>query len=748
MTNVVPDNMEVGIVGGGVAGLACAYRLANVYQTGSVLFDTGKKSVGGRCSSKLLKKSNGDPVLVDHACQIFSISENEIMKEVLRKMEQDHAVTKVNGIFRYDKTFSLISSTSRQFYAGNSQQGINSICQWLLKGSGSRMSVHENVWISKLKRNLEPKLHPTWTLKGKRKGKDNMSYGPYKECVIAHNGKCADRLIRTSNVKTQANPILKCKFVAAGSNKTLKHLELKSLFVVIVELEGYDTDMTGCFIENNPTLSFVMNNCKKYNRQGKSQIWTLISSAVYASKNKCPQENIPTQVRKKVGKEMYSEFLTILQEYIEMKHTCPNTKEEKKLNSQKKQQHSILHVQLWGAALPCNTIVGEPCVYDSDNHIGVIGDWFLKPSIEGSILSGFALADVVGNKILKERHRKTPIAFAKYSCSDIGSFEGLQQGHPVVAKALEHKKKVERNKRKKKGAKQSNKVDMLKSKATADGTKGQKKKTNSAKKKKQKNVRPNFFLSVRIKNDTLKGRAQHTIDLISLLGDRYVSRCAIPTRDLHLTLFVFNLSSEKAILEAKNILECCSTKINSIVGRAGINLSFANVGTFRNDVVFVEVVKNEGYKKFFNVAKLLYSEFANADLLLHKDAPFQLKPHVTLLKTSKVRFKKGEKRCKIRLKVPNIVKHRYFGTCTLDQVELSAMQIKDKDGYYACKGFVSMQDDVEAQPNLKSLKAGDDPTKLLLSLENAMIAHQEMQAKVSHLISAIGKSIEYLQKQR
>ena len=72
------------------------------------------------------------------------------MKEVLRKMEQDHAVTKVNGIFRYDKTFSLISSTSRQFYAGNSQQDINSICQWLLKGSGSRMSVHENVWISKI----------------------------------------------------------------------------------------------------------------------------------------------------------------------------------------------------------------------------------------------------------------------------------------------------------------------------------------------------------------------------------------------------------------------------------------------------------------------------------------------------------------------------------------------------------------------------------------------------------------------
>ena len=96
-------------------------------------------------------------------------------------------------------------------------------------------------------------------------------------------------------MRTQANPILKCKFVAAGSDKTLKHLELKSLFVVIVELEGYDIDMTGCFIENNPKLSFFMNNCKKYHRQGKSQIWTLISSA-----DLCLEEQMPS------GKHTYA----------------------------------------------------------------------------------------------------------------------------------------------------------------------------------------------------------------------------------------------------------------------------------------------------------------------------------------------------------------------------------------------------------------------------------------------------------
>ena len=53
---------------------------------------------------------------------------------------------------------------------------------------------------------------------------------------------------------------------------------------------------------------------------------------------------------------------------------------------------------------------------------------------------------------------------------------------------------------------------MLQSKDTVDGTMGQKKKTKSAKKKKQKNNRPNFFLSVRIKNDTLK--AGRSIQLI------------------------------------------------------------------------------------------------------------------------------------------------------------------------------------------------------------------------------------------
>ena len=283
-------------------------------------------------------------------------------------------------------------------------------------------------------------------------------------------------------------------------------------------------------------------------------------------------------------------------------------------------------------------------------------------------------------------------------------------------------------------------------KATADGINGQQKKTKPSKKNKQKSIRPNYFLSVRIKNDQLKDRAQHTIDLITLLGDTYVSRCTIPTRDLHLTLFVFPLSSDEAVLKAKELLQSCRTKINNIIGRAGINLTFANVNTFRNDVVFVEVVEDEEYKKFFELAKLLYGEFANADLLPQKMPHFKLKPHVTLLKTSKLRFKKGEKRRRIRLRVPNVLRHKYFGTCKLDQIELSAMQVKDKDGYYACKGFVRIQDDIEPQANLKSSKDDDDAMKFFLSLEKTMLAHQEMQAEILNMVSGLSKRIKQLQQ--
>ena len=206
-----------GIIGGGVAGLALAYGLSQ-HGMKSVVFDTGKHTVGGRCSSKLVKKKNGEKIIVDHACQLFTVSNNENMQKMIKEMERDGAVTKMNNVVQCNmQNYDFKHVDNSRLYGGNAQLGINSIVQWLVEKCKNNILIHQDVWISKLIRNIsseKTKTTSSWTLGGKKK-KDN--FGPYNYCVIAHNGKCADRLIRTSNVKTLAHPILKCKFVSSGT---------------------------------------------------------------------------------------------------------------------------------------------------------------------------------------------------------------------------------------------------------------------------------------------------------------------------------------------------------------------------------------------------------------------------------------------------------------------------------------------------------------------------------------------------
>eukprot|EP00966_Prymnesium_polylepis_P303429 7008841-Prymnesium_polylepis.1 len=58
-----PSPQRIGVIGGGVAGLACARRLADLGKD-VVVFDTGKWAPGGRASSR--KWADGGPP-VDHA---------------------------------------------------------------------------------------------------------------------------------------------------------------------------------------------------------------------------------------------------------------------------------------------------------------------------------------------------------------------------------------------------------------------------------------------------------------------------------------------------------------------------------------------------------------------------------------------------------------------------------------------------------------------------------------------------------
>lgn len=77
----LPTNPHIAIVGGGLAGLACALELAS-HQIQSTVFDTGEHGVGGRAATrstldKSLSSSNVPPERVlafDHAAQYFVVN--------------------------------------------------------------------------------------------------------------------------------------------------------------------------------------------------------------------------------------------------------------------------------------------------------------------------------------------------------------------------------------------------------------------------------------------------------------------------------------------------------------------------------------------------------------------------------------------------------------------------------------------------------------------------------------------------
>ena len=213
--------------------------------------------------------------------------------------------------------------------------------------------------------------------------------------------------------------------------------------------------------------------------------------------------------------------------------------------------------------------------------------------------------------------------------------------------------------------------------------------------------RVNYFLSIRINNEQIKSQAQEAIDSI-VAACPEAKRCVVPVRDLHLTLFVFYLGSAEDVMRAKELLETTAGEVQEIIGASkGLTLNFANVGSFRKDVLYIDVERNEPYGRFIAVARMLYEKFLKAGFVAPDSQAgmkeqgdalplLDLNPHATLFKTSKARFKRGEKRTKIKLLAPEDVKKWTFGECSFDRIELSSMQTKDDEGYYACKGFVPL----------------------------------------------------------
>lgn len=375
-----------------MAGLACALSLEK-RGVKSTVFDTGKHGLGGRMGTRVIDPQQ---LIFDHAAQFFTVSDSQFAELVDYWLEK--------GLVRQWEGLIGMLEAGGQFVPRPSSpprfigvKGMRPLADSLLFET-SMANVVRPSWISK----LEP-FNGMWHL-----SENGKPRGQFDAIVIAHNGKCANRLLASSGLPLIA--------------RQMKRLELSSIWALLAAFEDplpiQDGKVTfeGAFVKGVDSISWMGNNSMKLlgSQSHSPHCWTFFSSAAFGKRNKVPQENIPTATAEKVKTSML--------EGVEAAVGLPKGSLPTPLYSR---------VQLWGAALPTNT-PGVPCIFDPHGRAGICGDWLMGSSLESAALSGMALANHIADYFQSDGASPDEFAvgleneFQAIQGHDIGQFPGVE----------------------------------------------------------------------------------------------------------------------------------------------------------------------------------------------------------------------------------------------------------------------------------------------------------------------------------
>ncbi|PSS35791.1 Renalase [Actinidia chinensis var. chinensis] len=390
----------VAIVGGGMAGLICALNL-DKRGIRSTVFDTGLHGLGGRMGTRIF---DPQPLIFDHAAQFFTVSDHRFA-ELVAGWSEKGLVLQWQGIIgelEQGGQFVPLPSTPPRYIGVN---GMRPLADSILSQT-CRVDVVRPCWISK----LEP-FNGMWHL-----SENGKPRGQFDALVIAHNGKCANRLLASSGLPLIA--------------RQMKRLELSSIWALLAAFEdplpiparAVTFPFEGAFVKGVDSISWMANNTKKlsYSPRTGPHCWTFFSTAAFGKRNKVPQENIPTATAEKVKEAMLEGVENALG-----------------LSKSSLRRPFYTRLQLWGAALPNNT-PGIPCIFDPHGRAGICGDWLLGSSLEAAALSGIALANHIADYFQSGGARPNEFAvglhneFQPLRGHDIGQFPGLESKEQTV----------------------------------------------------------------------------------------------------------------------------------------------------------------------------------------------------------------------------------------------------------------------------------------------------------------------------
>jgi len=355
------SSSTVAIIGGGVSGLVCGARLSQLGVSTATVFDTGARGPGGRCSSRSLQIQGG-PHIFDHAVQYFTVSDARFAN-VVSSLHKESAVSLWSGsIFRYDVKTQKKTPVESQKFVGNSAEGMMAISRALARKCSN---VQNPVWISHVQ------WHPDlgqWEVDRR---------GMFDYLVIAHNGKCADRLMSQAGVP-RIHDLLRVRFTPKLDTKN-QTMQLCSIWALMIKIKTrLGLPFEGLHVENDREVSWMGNNTAKYKQSHSGECWTILSTTEFATRHKVPQEHIPPDKEKQVTQLLTDAFFRLAGRRSDVVFT---------------------RVQLWGAANPLNVLEtgGAGFTFDAAHRVGIAGDWLLNPCIEGAAISGIRMAEAIAS---------------------------------------------------------------------------------------------------------------------------------------------------------------------------------------------------------------------------------------------------------------------------------------------------------------------------------------------------------------
>ncbi|KAL7460551.1 hypothetical protein ACHAXS_000998 [Conticribra weissflogii] len=278
------------------------------------------------------------------------------------------------------------------------------------RGECESFAIRQDVWVSPSNgvryigrrdkdenENESENNDPKWELFAKGK-----SMGKFHKLVIAHNGKCADRIMSQTPAK-ELHSLLRTRFAPSVPKWGGKEMTLNSIYSLVFVTQsacldealaklindrpGDDQKEYTVMIQNEPNLRLLSCNTRKHSHDhdhdldhspnnndtnNKTQVWTLLSSPHFGKRFKGPQENLPPSLVETVTAEM----ITGLERALHL----PNGQV----------LHALKHLglQLWGAAIPMNTWQTtttmlrngrvDGFVYDAVHGVIACGDWILN----------------------------------------------------------------------------------------------------------------------------------------------------------------------------------------------------------------------------------------------------------------------------------------------------------------------------------------------------------------------------------